>query len=76
MKQKKIDVAPDGTPMISSSPIDSLKPVNYDKSYGFGITFGSSPIPPGNKVSIDISSDADANNTYQMYSYANGLIEV
>lgn len=58
----------------SSSTVDTLRPAQYKDNYGFGLTFYDEQ-SAGNKVSIEVKSDANSNTIrYYAYTYMQGVI--
>lgn len=59
----------------SDSEIDDFRLSDITSNYGVGINFGGD-MAKGNKVSLEIDSNADSNNVLQLFCYFRGLVSV
>lgn len=57
------------------SEIDDLRLTDITSNYGVGINFGGT-MTKGNKVSLEIDSNADSTNPLQLFCYFRGLVGV
>ena len=59
----------------ADSEIDDLRLTDVESNYGVGINF-SGTMAKGNKVSMEIDSNADSTNILQLFCYFRGLVAV
>jgi len=53
--------------------LDTVRPADYAKRFGFGLTF-ETVMMAGQKVTVQINSDADVAKKYQVFTVVNGIV--